>query len=139
MFSASAFAQSGHFLDRTVSCTDIGTQASCSGKVAGLGGTTFQILVQAEGQATVECTNPGGNVAPGQTKAVTTLGDSGPLPTPQNGNYTFSLATASPAAPAGSCPNDSWTGTVTDVSFTTATIQLFEDGTLSDTITVAVQ
>jgi hypothetical protein len=136
---SAALAQSGHFLDRTVQCTDIGTQVMCTGKVAGLGGTTFQILVQAEGVASVECTNPGENVAPGQSKAITTLGDSGPLPTPRNGNFTFTLATAAPVAPADSCPNDQWTPTVVDVAFTTATLQLFEDGTLSDSLTVTVQ
>jgi hypothetical protein len=138
-FVGTALAQSGHFLDRTVTCRDIGTQALCAGKVAGLGGTTFQLLVQASGTASVECENPGGNVAPGQDTEVTTLGDSGLLPTPQNGNYTFSLPTVAPTAPASSCPNTSWTPHVVDVTFTTATIQLFEDGTLSDTITVTVQ
>jgi hypothetical protein len=41
-------------------------------------------------------------------------------------------------APAGSCPNPKWTATVTDVAFTTATLSLFEDSTLSDTETVPV-
>jgi hypothetical protein len=50
-----ALAQSGHFVG-TPTCRDIGTQVQCNGKVAGLGGTTFTILVQAEGTATVECT-----------------------------------------------------------------------------------
>lgn len=134
-----ALAQSGHFLERTVQCTDIGTQVLCTGKVAGLGGTTFQILVQAQGVASIQCANPAGNVAPGQSAAITTLGDSGPLPTPRNGNYVFSLSTAAPVAPAESCPNDQWTPTVVDVAFTTASLQLFEDGTLSDSMTVTVQ
>jgi hypothetical protein len=139
LFSGTALAQSGHFLDRTVACRDIGTQVLCTGKVAGLGGTTFQLLVQATGLASVECENPGGNVAPGQDTETTTLGDSGRLPTPRNGNFTFNLDTEAPTAPDSSCPNDSWTPSITDVSFTTATIQLFEDNTLSDTITVTVQ
>jgi hypothetical protein len=138
-FTGIALAQSGHFLDRTVACRDIGTQVLCSGKVSGLGGTTFQLLVQATGTASVECENPGGNVAPGQDTTVTTLGDSGRLPTPRNGNFNFSLDTEAPTAPDSSCPNDSWTPNVVDVTFTTATIQLFEDSTLSDTITVPVQ
>jgi hypothetical protein len=91
------------------------------------------------GTASVECENPGENVAPGQDTAITALGDSGRLPTPRNGNYTFSLATEAPTAPDSSCPNEGWTPHVVDVTFTTATIQLFEDGTLSDTITVSVQ
>jgi hypothetical protein len=34
----------------------------CTGKVAGLGGTTFEITIVAPGIASVECTNPGGNL-----------------------------------------------------------------------------
>src|SRR5215218_11407893 len=54
---AVASAQSGHFVG-TQTCSDIGTQVSCNGKVAGLGGTTFTITVSAQGTASVTCTNP---------------------------------------------------------------------------------
>jgi hypothetical protein len=40
-------------LDRA--CTDIGTQVQCSGKVAGLGGTTFTITVSAPGTTPLTC------------------------------------------------------------------------------------
>jgi len=134
---AVASAQSGHFVG-TQTCTDIGTQVSCSGKVAGLGGTTFTILVSAQGTASVTCTNPAGNVAPGQSFTTTTTGSSGPFPTPRNGQSPYTVTTNTPTAPAGSCPNPKWTATVTDVSFTTATITLLEDSTVSDTVTVPV-
>jgi hypothetical protein len=136
-FATVAFAQSGHFVG-TPTCTDIGTQVQCSGKVAGLGGTTFEIRVSAQGTASVTCTNPAGNVAPGQSFSTTSTGSGGPQPTPRNGQASFSVSTATPTAPAGSCPNPKWTATVTDVQFTTATITLLEDGTVSDTITVPV-
>src|SRR6266511_2712103 len=84
-FAGAALAQAGHFVG-TPTCTDIGTQVQCTGKVAGLGETTFTINVSAP----------------------------------------------------GSCPNPMWTATVTDVQFTTATITLLEDSTVSDTITVPV-
>jgi hypothetical protein len=136
-FGGTAFAQSGHFVG-TPTCTDIGTQVECSGKVAGLGGTTFTILVSAPGTATVECTNPAGNVAPGQTFDTTATGQSGPFPTPRNGQARFTVTTEAPAAPPGSCPNPQWTAEVVDVEFGDATITLAEDGVVSDTITVPV-
>jgi hypothetical protein len=136
-FATVAFAQSGHFVG-TPTCTDTGTQVQCNGKVAGLGGTTFTILVSAEGTASVTCTNPAGNVAPGQSFTTTTTGSSGPFPTPRNGSSRFTVTSNTPTAPAGSCPNPKWTATVTDVEFTTATVTLLEDSTVSDTITVPV-
>jgi hypothetical protein len=136
-FGGAALAQSGHFVG-TPTCTDIGTQVQCSGKVAGLGGTTFTITVTATGTASVTCTNPAGNVAPGQSFTTTVAGSSGPFPTPRNGQARFTVTSVAPTAPAGSCPNPMWTATVTDVAFTDATVTLREDSTVSDVITVPV-
>jgi hypothetical protein len=137
-FPAAASAQSGHFVG-TPTCTDIGTQVSCDGKVAGLGGTTFSLTVSAQGTGSVTCTNPGGNVAPGQSFTTTVSGSSGPLATPRNGQFRFNDVTTNPTtAPAGSCPNDKWTASVVNVNFTTATITLRENGAVSDTVTVPV-
>jgi hypothetical protein len=137
-FPSAAAAQSGHFVgDQT--CTDIGTQVQCTGKVAGLGGTTFTITVQAQGTASVTCTNPAGNVAPGQAFSFAAAGSSGPFATPRNGQARYTVTTTAPSAPAGSCPNPKWTASVTDVAFTgTATITLFEDSTVSDSVTVPI-
>ncbi len=135
---APAFAESGHFVG-TPTCRDIGTQVRCTGKVAGLGGTTFTITVEAEGIASVECTNPGGNVALGQSFETDLAGTSGPLPTPRNGQFRFTVESIAPTAPPGSCPNPMWTAEVTDVEFTSdATITLREDSTVSDVITVPI-
>jgi hypothetical protein len=136
-FGGVAFAQAGHFVG-TPTCTDEGTTVECSGKVAGLGGTTFTILVSAPGTASVTCTNPAGNVAPGQSFTTTATGQSGPFPTPRNGQARFTVSTETPTAPPGSCPNPMWTATVTDVAFGDATLTLLEDSTVSDTITVPV-
>jgi len=127
---AMASAQSGHFVG-AVTCTDTGTVLVCTGKVAGLGGTTFTITVAASpATADVECTNPGGNVAPGQQFNFSATGTSGPLPTPRNGQFRFTVVTNEPVAPSGSCPNQSWTADVTDVHFAgTATVTIFEDST----------
>jgi len=138
-----ALAQSGHFLTgggNAVQCFDAGTYVECSGKVAGLGGTTFQIDVTASGIASVECINPAGNRAPGQDTSVTTSGSSGPLATPRNGQYRFTVETNPPTVPnTPTCPNAQWTAEVVDVTFTTATLTLREDGAISDQITVPVQ
>ena len=136
-FSPAASAQSGHFVG-TPTCTDRGTFIECSGKVAGLGGTTFRIDVSASGVADVTCTNPGGQVAPGQSFSFEGAGSTGDRLTPRNGQFRFTVATVSPTAPPGSCPNPMWTATVTDVHFTNATLTLFEGGSASDTITVPV-
>jgi len=137
-FAAVALAQSGHFLG-TPTCTDEGTTVECSGRVAGLGGTTFNVTVEAEGTAITECRNPGGNVAPGQTFDLDVTGDAGPQPTPRNGSARFNLESDAPVAPAGSCPNPQWTASVTDVVFTSdATITLLEDGNVSDVIVVPI-
>ncbi|NIR29543.1 MAG: hypothetical protein GWN84_09590 [Gammaproteobacteria bacterium] len=138
-----AFAQSGHFIKKggnAPECTDIGTQVTCTGKVAGLGGETFEIRIAAEGLAIVECTNPGGNVAPGQATAVDLAGSTGPLPTPRNGQFVFSITTdePEPLPPTPTCPNEMWTADIVDVIFDTATLTLFEDGVLVDTVVVIV-
>jgi hypothetical protein len=142
-FPGTALAQSGHFLTGGANapvCTDIGTQVQCTGKVAGLGGTTFEITVEAEGLAEVVCINPAGHRAPGQDTAVTVEGTTTPLPTPRNGQFTFTVTTDSPeplpATPT--CPNERWTPQVVDVTFTTATLSLLEDNVVSDQVTVPV-
>ena len=141
--AAPAFAQSGHFIENGAGapvCTDEGTTVECTGKVAGLGGTTFEIRISAAGIASVECTNPGGNVAPGQDTAVNVAGTTGPLPTPRNGQFVFTIATDEPPQPppTPTCPNDMWEANIVDVAFTTATLTLFEDGVQTDQVIVPV-
>jgi hypothetical protein len=143
VFASSALAASGHFITsgrNAPRCTDIGTQVTCTGKVAGLGGTTFEITVEAEGIAEVVCINPAGHRAPGQDTAVTVEGSTDPLPTPRNGQFVFSITTddPDPLPPVPTCPNPRWTPQIVDVQFTTATLTLFEDGQMSDQVTVAV-
>lgn len=137
-----AHAQSGHFIQSGANaprCIDMGTQVACSGKVAGLGGTTFEITVEADGVAIIECENHGGNVAPGQDTEVSVMGSTGPLPTPKNGNYNFGIMTDHPNVPnTPTCPNPLWSANVIDVVFDEALLSLFEDGVLVDQVTVGV-
>jgi hypothetical protein len=141
--AAVALAQSGHFLTgggNAPSCTVIGTQLVCSGKVAGLGGTTFEIRLEASAVASIECRNPGGNVAPGQDTSITATGTSGPLPTPRNGQFRFGIMADPPVVPnVPTCPNRQWTAEVVDVVFGDATLSLFEDGVLVAQVIVPLQ
>ncbi len=143
MTAAPAFAQSGHFLTggrNAPTCTDIGTQVECTGAVAGLGGTTFEITIEADGLAEVVCINPAGHRAPGQDTEVTVEGSTDPLPTPRNGRYNFTVTTDSPDPldPTPTCPNPQWTPEIVDLHFTTATLTLYEDGVQVDQVTVPV-
>ena len=141
--AAPAYAQSGHFIEgggNAPECTDEGTTVLCDGKVAGLGGTTFEITIEADGIASVECINPAGHRAPGQDTAVTVEGGTGPLPTPRNGQFVFTIETddPEPLPPTPTCPNNQWTPDIVDVTFTTATLTLFEDGVQTDQVIVPV-
>jgi hypothetical protein len=138
-----AFAQSGHFVTgggNTPVCTDEGTTVTCTATVAGLGGTTFEITIDATGTASVTCTNRGGNIAPGQDTEVETSGTTGEQTTDTNGNFQINVSTDDPeplpATPT--CPNNRWTPNIDDVEFTTAVLNLFQEGVLVDTITVMV-
>jgi hypothetical protein len=143
MTSSTLLAQDGHFIrsgESAPNCTDTGVEIQCTGKVAGLGETTFEITIDAAAIAETECENPAGNIAPGQDTEVDTTGSSGPLETPTNGNYDFDFNTNAPTVPDyPTCPNPQWTAHVVDVRFTDATLSLYENGTVVDQVTVAVQ
>ena len=128
---AASLAQGGagnpHFIGQP-SFEDLGTTLAVTGTIAGLGTGAVDIVVTATGSATIECTNPGGNVAPGQTKEVTVSGAQTNV-TPDQGRVDFSVVTSAPEAPADSCPNDQWTPSVVDVDFTSATITVTQSET----------
>lgn len=116
LFSISgAMAQNLHFIG-SPTITDNGTTLTFCSKLAGLGNNqSVTVKLSATATVTTVCTNPGGNVAPGQTKTVT-VSASGTFTSDKNGSVTFCLTTPTPEP--GSCPNGMWNGTVTDVSFT---------------------
>jgi hypothetical protein len=97
---------------------------------------TLQVLT-ATGNTTSTCTNQGGNQAPGQNPAPVTLVGATPVPAGdiKNGNVTITTTTDEPVTPvpgAPGCPNTNWREDITDVSFTSATIRLFQDQTAAD-------
>ena len=117
--------------------TDNGTTLTATGSVAGLGNEDVTVVLTAKGSATIICTNPGGNVAPGQTKDVTVSG-SQTITDVKNGRVDYNVTTVAPTAPADSCPNPKWTPTVTDVTFNSATVIVQQGGQTVLTTTQAV-
>lgn len=120
-----ALAQNIHFIG-SPTITDNGTTLTFSGKLAGLGNSeSVNITLNTTATTITECSNPSGNIAPGQTKTGT-VSTSGVFTSDKNGSVTFTLTTPPPSP--GKCPNGKWTGTVTDVSF--ANSQILVNGTV---------
>ena len=102
--------------------SDNGTTATVCATLTGLGNQDLTVTLVGEGTETVACTNPAGNFAPGNPGSVTVSGQT-TIPSSQikNGTVTFCVTTTAPTCQSAKdcgCPNDNWTGTVTDVNFT---------------------
>src|SRR3954451_23522226 len=92
---------------------------------------TLQSPLQATGSETTICTNPRGNVAPGQNKTPLSPTAQVTVPSTQikNGTVSVCLATQPPPAPSATevgCPNGNWTASINDVSFTNATVTVVQ-------------
>lgn len=115
------------------SFTDDGLTLSATVSYAGLGNFNTEQVLTAQGNPTAVCTNPSGKQQPpGNNPAAVTLTGATNIPAAQlkNGNVTISTTTGAPESPipgAPGCPGTNWTETITDVAFTSATIQLFQD------------
>ena len=109
--------------------TDLGTTLNVTGNVSGLGTQDLTVTLYAPGTAAVTCSNPAGQVAPGQRTSTSTSGAQSGIEV-KNGRATFNVTTAEPASPnpAVVCPNRKWTATITDVVFSSATLTLTQGG-----------
>jgi hypothetical protein len=155
MGATAAFAASPHFKHGgSPTCTISGTgttstSTTCTGSLTGLGGGDVVLNTTVSGFAVYQCTNNGGNTAPGQNRVLT-----GPSTTPttipgsevKNGNLTFTVSNAddpltasdtATAAEAG-CPSSNWTGVNPQLTLTDITLQFFQPvGTLVFTCTAS--
>ena len=113
---------------------DRGLSLSAVGALAGLEAQDAEVVLLATGIPDTICTNPGGQQPAGQNKrnkGWLTLTGSKTISAGEikNGNATFDLKTAvEQTAKALGCPNKKWTGAITDVSFTSATITVSQHG-----------
>jgi hypothetical protein len=113
---------------------DLGLMLKGGAAVSGLGNYDVDISLSAVGQPLSTCTNPSGATQPpGQNPAEVTLSGSQHVNAAdiKNGNLSFSLQTGAPdpiVAGAPGCPNKQWTQEITDVTFSSATITVKQNG-----------
>src|SRR5918995_6669450 len=125
-----ALAQNPHIVVPGTATEDqaAGTVTVSGFKVAGLGSEEIRVELTATGVAQVECTNPGGNVTPGQDTTVDAAAEPLTLLPDRRGNVTLPSITTAPAPdpdPAVVCPSDKWDANIVSVDFSTATLSIF--------------
>jgi hypothetical protein len=152
MGATAAFAASPHFKHGgSPTCTISGTgttstSTTCTGSLTGLGGGDVVLNTTVSGFAVYQCTNNGGNTAPGQNRVLT-----GPSTTPttipgsevKNGNLTFVTdpavltAASTVSGSAAGCPNANWTGTNPQLTLTNITLTIAQGGVTLFTCTAS--
>jgi len=106
---------------------DAGLSLAVSGALSGLGNGDVLVSLTATANVKSTCTNQGGNAAPGQNPAPTTVLGSVAIPASEikNGTTPFAVTTRTPTTPipgAPGCPNPNWSESIDDLAFTSATI-----------------
>jgi hypothetical protein len=139
--SSVALAVSPHLKgNHPVAFTDNGLTLTADVSYAGLGNFDTLQTLSATADPTADCVNPGSGVhrPPGQQPAPVTVTGSTAVPKSdiKNGNVTISTETDPPVTPipgAPGCPNTGWIENITDLAFTSATIQVFQDSNANGT------
>lgn len=113
--------------------TDLGLSLDAAGELSGLGGGNVRVELTATANATADCVNPGSGEhrPPGQNPAPVSVSGVQQIPETEikNGNTPFDVTTQTPVTPiagAPDCPNTNWIENITDLSFTSATIKVFQ-------------
>jgi hypothetical protein len=117
--------------------TCAGLLLHAEGTLVGLGSTDSTVVIEATGVPVVTCTNQGGTQAPGQNpSSIATSGEQqiGITQITKNGSAQIDVTTELPVVnlPASlmGCANDNWTASIVGIQFTTATVSVFQGGTL---------
>ena len=135
-----ALAQSGHIVTGGANAVKVtAPNANTSdliiiGKVAGLGGTTFEIFATADATADYACQNRGGEFPndPKKQSVSARVGDTtGELPTPRSGTVRFTLDAEAPASTL-SCPGGQ-VSVLTSITYSNVTLVLEENNVVVDT------
>jgi hypothetical protein len=125
-----AIAANPHFV-KGPTFTDNGTSLSASGSVAGLGNGDVTVILTAEGTADLVCENPAGHRAPGQDQTIEASGSQS-INNPKNGRINFNVTTKSVQLSGTpkqrGCPNNKWEAIVSNVTFTSATLEIIQGG-----------
>jgi hypothetical protein len=133
--TSTALAANAHFKHGSPTFTVVGSgadkQLNGAGTLAGLGNGDIVVELKATADPTATCTNGGQHQAPGQNPAPVELTGTQAIPGSaiKNGNASFSVLTAkvvTPVSGAPDCPNPNWTEDITDLTFTSATITVYQ-------------
>jgi hypothetical protein len=127
LLTATAFADSPHFIGTPTCTKSLTTGLTCSGKAAGLGnGPTAAFLTADSVSATYECVNKGGNVAPGQPVVLSDVTGPTQVIQPHNGQITFSPTLPPPPTPSArtECPNGNWSVHLTSLVYTNVVLHI---------------
>lgn len=117
-----ANAQNPHLMSPLTS-TDNGITLTVCYDIAGIGNVSqTKLTITYDAEVISECTNPGGNVAPGQTKRIRKVAEDFIVEV-KNGRARGCSTTQNVFEP-GRCPNGQWTGAVTDVIFSNISITI---------------
>ena len=128
--ATTAWATSVHY-KKGPTCVDNGLTATCTGTLSGLGNYDILANLSTTGTGASTCTNPGGNTkVPGQNPALAVSpGAILIIPNNQvkNGTAPFTVTTKVPDDPSPSdagCPNNSWSASWSDITFTGGTLTI---------------